>query len=251
MDLSDIWPVLHTRAETWECDFNGHWNTRFYCRSFEQALRTLGASASVWHLRFHEELLGGDPAEVRAFAFGPKTAFVMTRYGHVVATALCDAAGLNLPALPPKLEATVQPRGLPDTLAPSVNPKTYPLGPVEAEDLRGQEMPFWRALARASMGLHHYDLALGFTIERMRTENVGRMLVELRYTRCGGCSTDDLLLCVGGLSGASGKSFATTYGLQTISGATVARFDLCLLAVDMKARRAINLPAFVTAQLGG
>jgi hypothetical protein len=25
-------PTLHTRVESWECDFNGHWNTRHYAQ---------------------------------------------------------------------------------------------------------------------------------------------------------------------------------------------------------------------------
>lgn len=30
-------PSFYTRAESWKCDFNDHWNTRFHVRAFQLA----------------------------------------------------------------------------------------------------------------------------------------------------------------------------------------------------------------------
>jgi acyl-CoA thioesterase FadM len=35
--------TFHTRVESWECDFNGHWNTRYYGRAFQAAAEVAAA----------------------------------------------------------------------------------------------------------------------------------------------------------------------------------------------------------------
>lgn len=44
--------TFHTRVVAWECDVNGHWNTRFHGLAFQSAAEVLAA-------------LTGDPAAAR------------------------------------------------------------------------------------------------------------------------------------------------------------------------------------------
>lgn len=38
-------PSHHTRVERWECDWNDHWNARFYVRSFQATVETVAGKA--------------------------------------------------------------------------------------------------------------------------------------------------------------------------------------------------------------
>lgn len=265
-------PTLHARAEAWECDFNGHWNTRYYCRAFQTAGQVAAALdgrtgrddivTSSWHLRFHSEMHGGDPVTIRSFDIpdateAPLTAHCMVRHGRLVATALDSGRPRNrqLPPLPAAQAAQVLPRGLtgPVTAAWAPNPGRdllYELGPVRAEELHGDgTMQFWSCVARISHASHHHDLEIGFTRERMQETGLGRMLAELRYTPLGPCSDSDYLRAASRMTAARGKAFTAAHFLYTQAGAPVAMFELCTLAVDMKTRRATDLPASITARL--
>ena len=109
-------PTLHTRVESWECDFNGHWNTRYYARSIEAATAVAAALAGhaatdgsrrlTRHMRFHSELRSGDAVEVRSFRTTDETgaaaiAHAVIEGGRIAATALDTGAdyGDRLPAL--------------------------------------------------------------------------------------------------------------------------------------------------------
>ena len=65
--------TLNTRVESWECDFNGHWNARFYGRSFQLAAETIpqptgidAPQAPTRYMRFHGELFPDASVEVRS-----------------------------------------------------------------------------------------------------------------------------------------------------------------------------------------
>ena len=97
---------------------------------------------------------------------------------------------------------------------------------------------------------HHHDFDLGFTLELMAEQAIGRMLAELRFVSLGPVAPDDFLRLSSRMQSAAGKAFHIAYLLYTHRGTPVAIFDLLTLAVDMQARRAIVLPDFVTARLG-
>jgi len=265
-------PTLHTRCEAWECDYNGHWNTRYYCRSFEAAGRVAAAladndaqdsaGASRRHLRFHRELKSGDPVTICSFAIldapeAPLTAHYMFRYDKVVATALDYVLARNarLPALPAAEAMQALPRGLAGPRAEVSEPGSphnfvYELGPVRADELYADgAMQFWHAVSRMSPAAHHHDLGIGFTMELIQDRGIGRMLAEIRYTWLGPCTERDFLRAASRLTSAKGKAFTAAHYLYTHEGAPVAMFELCTLAVDMNTRRAIQLPEFVTARL--
>jgi acyl-CoA thioesterase FadM len=83
----------------------------------------------------------------------------------------------------------------------------------------------------------------------MEQDHIGRMLAEMRYTKLGSAQVGDFLHIASNMYHAKGKAFYTAHILYTHRGTPVAIFELCTLAVDMKARRAINLPDFVFARL--
>lgn len=66
----------YTRVEQWEFDYNAHWNTRFYARSFHFVLEAVLAQNGDKvlarsclhnrHIRFHHELRAGAAVEVRS-----------------------------------------------------------------------------------------------------------------------------------------------------------------------------------------
>ena len=264
MELSKGTPTLHARAEAWECDFNGHWNTRYYCKAFQTAatvaLHLEGlepASVPQRHLRFHAELHSGDPITIRSFDLTggdqPVTAHVMSCFYRVVATALDTGMPRNraLTTLALEVAKPALPRGVSGPVTPAWEPDAerdliYELGPVTAEELHpdGTMLP-WHAVARMSNGSHHHDLTVGFTLELMKDEAIGRMLAEMRCTRLDPVQPGDFLRCVSRMTSAKGKAFTTAHMLRTHRGTPVAMFELCTLAVDMKSRRAMDLPVFV------
>lgn len=272
MDLQSGTPTLHCRAEAWECDFNGHWNTRYYCKAFQTAasvVRMLAGDTSATlpplahrQLRFHAELHSGDAITVRSFHIpdadaGALTAHYMFRYDRIVATAV-DFGGpenRHLTHLSAADAALALPRGITGEVTapwtPDVNQDfLYELGPAdESEQQSDGTLPFWISVARMSHASHHHDLRVGFTLELMKDQAIGRMLVEMRYTPLGPCETGAFLRCASRMTSAKGKAFAAAHMLYTHRGTPVAMFELCTLSVDMKSRRAMDLPAFVTGHM--
>ena len=264
--------TLHTRCEAWECDYNGHWNTRYYCRSFEVAGLVAAALAdndgqertrtSRRHLRFHRELRSGDPVTICSFAIldaheSPLTAHYMFRDDKVVATALDYGLSRNarLPLLPAAEAMQALPRGLTGPRIEVTEPDSprnfaYELGPVTADELDADgALHFWHGVARISSAAHHHDLGIGFTLELIQDRGIARMLAELRYDWLGPCTQHHFLRAASRLTSAEGKAFTAVHFLYTHEGAPVAMFELCTLAVDMKTRRAVELPKFVAARL--
>ncbi|WP_417207684.1 thioesterase family protein [Antarctobacter sp.] len=259
-------PTFHGRVESWECDFNGHWNTRFYCRSFQTAAEVAAALdgrpnrdevvVTGRHMRFHRELLCNEAFAIGSFvqnvAGTAVTVHHLHRHGQMLATSVDDGLPPNatLPPLPGALAARVGPRGLtgladawrPDPEAGDV----IELGPVRHDEVaKDGTLEFNAAIARLGPVSHHVLAGLGFTHEFTVKTGIGRMLVELRYRRLGPCGPQDFLRGSGRLVASGGKSFVTANLLSTHRGTPVALFETCLLAVDLGTRRATEVPAFV------
>ncbi|WP_145962969.1 acyl-ACP thioesterase [Mangrovicoccus ximenensis] len=259
-------PTLHARVESWECDFNGHWNTRFYCRSFDAARSVLEARKGRAlpgmppprrrHLRFHRELTQGDALSIRScLADGGAIAHVMISEGRVAATAL-EQAGPHmpdLPDLPRELEGLVLPRGL---AVPEVAPwqaaqsgdSLAELGPVRRDEL-GEDgtLCFEAQIARLATGSHQHMEDVGFRRDTVRKTGIGRMLVELRHRPLSPCGAGELLRMESRIVQVGGKSWISAHLLRTASGRPVAVSETCLLAVDMKERRAAAVPEMIHA----
>lgn len=265
-------PTLHARVESWECDFNGHWNTRFYCRAVQAAAEVASLagsdrafdpaapSAARRSLRFHRELRTGDALEVRSFAAtgfeGAGAAHLVVHDGRVCATALDFGGPANdaLPPLPAALASLVAPRSLPEAkIAPwTAQPGrdgTIELGRISPDDREASGcLTFEASARRTGPAAQHLGARLGFSTDFSRQSGVGRMLVEMRYERLGRCAPDEMLRATSRLAAAAAKSYVTQHLITARDGAPLARFDLCLLAVDLATRRATDLPAFLAAQ---
>jgi len=152
MDMTELGlPTHHTRVERWECDYNNHWNTRFYLRSFQQAREAAlqlttsespATTAAVRHIRFHRELFASAPVEVRSSvldggAFDGAIVHLLSSSGRLAATAL-DMPGdvaRGFPRVTPEEVAPALPRGLEGTAHEAVagalgDEATVVLGPV-------------------------------------------------------------------------------------------------------------------------
>jgi acyl-CoA thioesterase FadM len=268
IDIDGGWPTLHARVEAWECDFNGHWNTRFYCRSFQLAAEVLHAlggdtgpdrfASPPRHIRFHRELTAGDAIEVRSFRLvdgdtEPTTAHVMRREGEIVATALDHgppSSGTASP-LPPEVARHALPRGLTGPAPAPWQPDPtidciVELGPVRREETdEGGSLRFDARAAQLATGSHHHVADLGYTHAFTRSSGIGRMLVELRHVPLGPCGAGEMLRMGSRLVSVGEKSWVSAHLLYTHAGAPVAVFHNCLLAVNMNTRRATKVPEII------
>jgi len=266
-------PTLHTRVESWECDFNGHWNARYYGRSFQMACENVAAAASgqnpglaaiaVRHIRFHRELHVGAAVELRSarIADGEHAGAVvhwLSSEGRLSATAL-DFPGLGgerLPAASSESAAVAFPRGLPASArlsedasaATAYQAETGPVRPMELD--HGGALLFEDVIRRVALSSHGQLARLGFTGAFVKDSGVNRMVVETRVTPQGRCAPGKPLRVRSRLTAVAEKSFATRHRLETAEGETIALVEHTLVAVDLKSRRAVEVPAFLR-DLGG
>jgi acyl-CoA thioester hydrolase len=260
-----------TRVEQWECDFNGHWNTRFYGRCFEQADRMVqfmagerpergnkAAPGRTWHLRFHRELIAADSARVWSSrnADGRE---VHALFGHagLSATAVSSPAvepGL-LPITSPELEAFAAPRGLADNdvdwsfLHGSIK-SAIPLGIVNADelDLVGL-MTLEALLGYCGRGTHLHRESTGFGPAFTCEHGLAFMLVEMRVSLLDAAAVVGRPLRFHSVFGAAGtKSFTSAHLLESSDGEPLARIELCLLTVDLATRKVVAVPEGLRAR---
>lgn len=272
VELSTGVPTLHTRVDSWECDFNGHWNTRFYSRTVQQAAEVAAALGGQTdpdavkpthrHMRFHSELHSGDPIVVRSFSASsskgePLTAHVLVNHDRIAATGLDYGFAANpaLPPLPTALAAQVMPRGVPDEdIAPWVlDPEGdgwVELGAVRAgETHRDGTLIYDLLIARLATTSHQGAMDIGYTHDFTMQSRIGRMLVEKRFTHLGTAAPGTFLRGTSRIISTTSKSFISANLIYTHAGDPVAMFELCTLAVNMDERKATTLPDFVAAAI--
>jgi acyl-CoA thioesterase FadM len=260
-----------TRAETWECDYNGHWNTRFYTRAFQYASETVAmlngkgnpgaATIRSRHIRFHRELLSGDPVLVRSSAIQDghwRGAVVheLESEGVLSATAL-DSPGCASPHLPQVPEAAVAhalPRGLvhdaPVDQGTLVDGRRANLGILrpDAYDHTGA-LSFDELFRYLGYAGYDHHVSLGYSPQFTTQSGVGRMVVEMRATWLGQAPAGMGICSNSWLTHAQGRSFATAHYLKTLDEQPIALIELYLVAVDMKSRRATHVPDFLLNQI--
>ena len=200
------------RVETWECDFNGHWNTRFYTRAFQEASETVAlldgrgspgaASMRARHIRFHRELRTGDPVLVRSAAIQDgrwQGAVVhwLESDGVLSATALdlpgVDASGRASRHLPRVSEAAVAqalPRGLPHEAplarAATAGGRRASLGILRpaSYDHTGALM-FDELFRYIGCATYDFHVSLGYSPQFLARTGISRMVVEMRVNWLG------------------------------------------------------------------
>jgi acyl-CoA thioesterase FadM len=265
--------TLHTRVESWECDFNAHWNARFYARSFQMAAETVLAlpgtsdqSASVpltRFIRFHRELFVGTAVEVRSALIGAgdyrgAVVHLLSSGNRLSATAL-DLGGATVSGLP-EVEGTglkiAFPRGLSVREAASWEDDRHTsiceTGPIRPAHLdHNAELLFEDILRRVAHAIHDHVSALGLDEALLKETGISRMAVESRISRLGWCSVGTPLRVKTRISGIASKSFTVMHLLESHAGQAVAFVEHSLLTVDLKTRRAVEIPHFLRHAIGG
>ena len=265
-------PTYYSRVERWECDYNNHWNARFYGRSFQMAAEALattpgapgpgGAITPLRHLRFHRELFVSAPVEVRSarLAGGPQDGAVvhlLMSGGEISATALdlTPQPAADLPEVTPEEVPLALPRGLgttpmrdwPDAGAHDV---TVPLGPVRPSDLDHTGALLFEQIIRHSSVSSHAQLNhLGFTPEFSNRTGINRMGVEFLVSRGAAPLAGRPLFATSRLQAIKGKSFWAVHRVIDDMGEAVATIEQCLLTVDLNTRKAVAVPEFLYAAL--
>lgn len=260
--------TLQARAESWESDFNGHWNTRYYCRCFQdgaEVARALGGQAAPdrAHLphrliRFHSELQSGDAVEIRSFAVRDAgeqqlVAHYLLSEGEVAATALDHDPGTiaHLPVLSIDAAGQALPRSLTGPVPSIWQPEAGPdlvgeLGPVRREEVDATGyLRIEAQVARLATASHHHAAWLGLTPSVVRDYGIGRVLVELRHVPLAGCNAGEMLRMASRLVTATEKYWITAHLLSTHEGRPIAVFEQCMVAVDLEARRTTRVPDFL------
>lgn len=262
-------PTYHTRVERWECDYNDHWNVKFYGRSFQAASEVIAAqvgenigadTVESRLLRFHGELRVSAPVEVRSAALDrPEGGVIheMWSAGKLAATAL-DMPGVSgtLPIVSPDDVPMGMPRSIVGPL-PSVTPDEgadvtrIELGPVRSEDLDHMGKLRFDTLLRHSSNIQHIQLNnLGLTPEFADQHRVNRMGVEFRVTRGQNPREGDCLIGKTWIYRVSNKAFWANTTIETTSNDLVAFVEMCVVSVDLDTRRAVPVPQFIHDALG-
>jgi acyl-CoA thioesterase FadM len=253
-------------VEAWECDFNGHWNARFYGEAFSEASDVVAAigggeqisGPAMWHIRFHSELMSGAAVEVRSSRApidteSPPVLHALSGAEHLSATALqwSRQSALQLPMAHQDELQVALPRGVTshvqdwaDVVASAQ--QVAQVGIVRRTDLDASGRLTLKAMLRlCGRSSHHFTTTLGFSTPQEDGSGIGRMLVELRATLFDTCLPDEPAVMYSRLTQASTKSFVVSNLLKGSSGGELARIELCLVAVDLDTRRACAVPEFV------
>ncbi|RQP04152.1 MAG: thioesterase [Paracoccus sp. BP8] len=258
-------PTLHGRVESWECDFNGHWNARFYARSFQLGGDTIpflpGVAAPGYHprtrhIRFHRELFVGAAIELRSalVADGPhmgSVAHLLCSGGRLSATCLDIRPGPieGLPQLAAQELALALPRGLSGPCPPwqdSGNVSTCETGPLRQADLDHEgRIPMDEIIRRTAYATHGHVAALGLDETLLKETGISRMAVESRFCRLGDCPVGTPLRVWARVSQLGQKSFTVSHLVESHAGQAVALVDHNLITVDLNSRRAVDLPDFL------
>lgn len=258
-------PTLHGRVESWECDFNGHWNARFYARSFQLGGDTIpflpGVTAPDYrprtrHIRFHRELFVGAAIELRSalVADGPEAGAVvhlLSSGGRLSATCLDIRPGpvAGLPQLAAQDLGLALPRGLAGPCPPwqeSGQISSCETGPLRGADLdhRGR-IPLDEIIRRTAYATHGHVAALGLDETLLKETGISRMAVESRVCALGDCPPGTPLRIRARVSQLAQKSFVISHLVESHAGQAVALVDHNLVTVDLNSRRAVALPEFL------
>ncbi len=257
-----------TRVEAWEIDYNGHWNTRFYVRSFQQASEAvaprfgeLGGEprrARQWHMRFHHELRSTSSvavrsAQVRGGDHHGAIVHLLIGGGEISATCLeigTQGSECKLPAVDADDLALALPRSITqpmswvwDTAGDTVHALVGTVRPAET-DHSGRLLleHMVRCWAQAS---HEFFAALGFSPEFTERTGIGRILVEIRLTWFDNCRAGDQMGVSTRLGPVARKTFEINHLLQPVAGSPTAVVEQVAVAVDLRTRRATDVPDFL------
>ena len=265
-------PTYHTRVERWECDYNDHWNARYYGRSFQMAAETVrsmtvassasDASSLSRQIRFHRELFVSAPVEVRSARVGSgemhgAIVHLLLSAGELAASAIDMPGGAaHLPWVSSEDVPLAMPRGInplqqSDWREPGSPGVTASLGPISPHELdhRGNLL-FEHVIRHNSVTSHMLLDRLGL-IEYSRRTGINRMGIEFLVRQEGTPAAGTSLYGQAKLLRASGKRFWISHRTYTTEDKTVSTIEQCLVTVDLATRRAVEVPELLHAALAG
>lgn len=251
-----------TRVEQWECDFNGHWNTRFYGTAFDQAAAVAdvvseqvqsGEVALNWHMRFHRELSAAASVRINSSKMqdGSQVHCLLGASGLAASALRWPCSAEALPATREDHLTQVNPRGLIgdsdwSRLERAERTEAIPLGIIAGAELDPSgRLRLEAMLSYCGRGshLHREDISLGPDL--VSKAGIGIMLVEMRASLASGLRLGEPMRMVSRIGTAHGKSFTSAHLLENYNGLIAARIEMCLLAVDLASRKAIEVPAML------
>lgn len=254
-------PTYVTRVESWECDFNGHWNARYYGRSFQNALenvafRSIGKNPGNKGLkrrlvRFHSELLSSDLVQIQSWwvssgRHAGSVLHAMTSNGRLAATAL-DVTDFQMVDLPDTSDVAIAlPRTIPFAEVPDFPNQAFQVNvdPIQASDLDAMGGTHYEdIIRRCAVGTHSALDHLGFNRDLTNQTGISRMAVEHAVWRLEDAPVGMPTRVHTALHSIRSKSFSYAQLLETFDGQTIAVVEGCIVAVDLNTRRAVELPA--------
>lgn len=272
MDMSEIGvPTYYTRVEAWECDHNQHWNVRQYMRVFQQAdfvaadmvgAQWVGAPVTQ-HTRYHRELMQTSPVEIRSVVledgeFAGATVHLLISQGRLSATALSQT-GQNrsgLPTVSVDKVALALPRGVKGAQhiaeISARQGKIYEQGIVQPREVdhMGALGIDW-LMGRIAAASNDLLAGMGFTPQFVRDNQISRMGVETKITMFTPIQVGTRLQSVVRVVHVGSKNIVLGHQFFDPENRPLAQVDQSLLAVDMKTRRATELPSFLNGVAGG
>lgn len=267
MAFSDHAQISHfTRVEQWECDYNRHWNTRFYARSFgfaadccfSQQIEAARPNLVERHIRFHREMMVGSAIAIYTAQLH-EDAQVLVHYlygnGTLSATAVERYAepipNLGLPLVPEADCTEARTRGLtPERRARAIDGwdgiEKVPLLTLRATDLEQTGALLPEVVMRLSATSSHRKLnAVGLTREFSERTGVNRMNAECCISLRGQALAGDIIFAQSRITAAEERNFVAAHRLLNHRCQEVALVELCLLAVDLNTRRVTDVPDFI------
>ena len=262
-------PCYRGSVNAWECDENAHLNVRFYLGKANQGLPSLLQKAGipaqprirVQHARFLREARQGVPLTVFAGFVTASQVYSEVRHtgtGEPLATIVTDLAGeLALPKDPPRCAIPEHgaPRGI-AAAAAALRPDYGSIGAMGFTEIgRGQIAP-WECDAAGELEAFQYvgrmsdsviNLIAGFQTEEelsRRSNGVeGGALVELRIAFHAPLRVGSTFTIHSGVAAVGRKTqhFVHLF-YDEGSRACVASAEGIAIAMDLKARKAIELP---------
>lgn len=256
-------PTFLTRVETWECDHNQHWNVRNYLRVFQQAgfvACDMTGRTPVFpytqHTRYHRELMQTAPVEIRSAtladgAFAGATVHLLSSEGRLSATALEQPGHDGLPLVSAADVTPALPRGIDGAPLTAEPADSAAAGIVEHGLVQPRELDHTGALAidylmsRIAAASNELLTGLGFTADFVRDSRISRMGVETKITVLVPVPPGTRLRSTVRMALARGKNIVLRHRFFTSGDAQVAAIEQSLVAVDMRTRRATELPDFL------
>lgn len=278
--------TLHAFVNRWECDENDHMNVQFYFTKFQEADRQFAAMTGltgslvgarrVRHIRYHKEVNAGTLLRVlSSIAFdGPHMFSVIHEMIDVSSGALVASAmdGYSPSA---KTAQSLRPRFLEYETSASADNSPLGLSPSVA----GMSLTAKSLLARGARVVHQNtvmpkdcgadsradDQFLGgcfsdgaahvwertpMTREWLESNGCGRVALEMKLSYGAAPKVGSSIQVVSGITGMSGKTFTFRHHMfDVMSGAAIALADVVALALDLKTRKAVELPKSAAPEL--